>query len=117
MADQKTMLTEDELLARAGDAARRMRSTVAGQPLDTVTQSTAATLLGVADLLSGLSTGVQIRRRETGVLRMALQRIADMEIPNAIGLLGNGDWKEIAAELQVIAHEALTGQTLTARRT
>jgi hypothetical protein len=30
-----------------------------------------------------------------------------MKIRNAVGFLEQGDWKKIAAELQVIAHEAL----------
>lgn len=96
------------LVAAAAETARGMDEVAGCKPDETPLKSDARTFRGIATMLAGLSEEARQRDALLGQLAARFRRIADIEVRGGTELIGRGDWRAIAAELQAIASEALT---------
>lgn len=107
---QVEALTLDELLKKAGAVARSLRGVTDGKPPEERTQSNVETFAAMASMLEALSQAATRPRADAQRWNRALNRIANLEVRNAVELLERQQWSRIAIELQAIAQEAVSGR-------
>lgn len=97
----------NKITAQAAEMAAGLRGVAEGKEPTTVTHSDARTFANLASMLSTLALVVSEAKADVDRRTVALDRVANLRIRDATGLLEKQDWKKIATELQSIAQEAL----------
>lgn len=95
------------LVARANRIAGDITRTISGRTAREGVGTSVGSLASVATMLTDLSADVLARREREAHHDAALRRIAELKVRDAVALMERHDWKQLCAELQAIAEEAL----------